>query len=101
GFWPGQEGFPEPAFYSYTAPEPDGIREQPLQPAAASWVDGPTGLLAVLPYEDVRTSADPKATLLAFLESAYQAGAVSAGWDRDGLRSSFCPTPLGARGGPA
>lgn len=32
-------------------------------------------------YEDVRRSASPKETLLGFLESAYRAGAKTAGWD--------------------
>ena len=54
---------------------------------------GPADPVAVvpLPYEDVRTSADPKATLLDFLQSAYEAGADAAGWDRDELLSSWCP----------
>lgn len=49
--------------------------------------------MAVLPYEAVRTAADPKATLLAFLESSYDAGATAAGWDRAELESSWCPDP--------
>lgn len=45
GFWPGDERrTPYPAFYSYTAPEPE-------------------------------------ATLLAFYQSAYDAGAAAAKWD--------------------
>jgi hypothetical protein len=32
-----------------------------------------------------------KKTPLSFLESAYQAGSVLAGWDRDELRSTWCP----------
>jgi hypothetical protein len=87
GFWAGDRNVREPAYYSYTAPEPAGLREQPLRPDAARWTD----TLALLPYEAVRTAADPRGTLLAFLESAYQAGAVAAGWDRDDLRSSWCP----------
>lgn len=94
GFWAGDNNLGEAAFYSYTAPEPDGLREQPLYPAAANWVEQGTGSLAVLPYETVRASTDPKAVLLGFLESAYQAGTTAAGWDRDGLTSSFCPTSL-------
>jgi hypothetical protein len=42
-------------------------------------------VLAVLPNDAVRTAANPRATLLAFLESAYQAGAAAAGWDREAL----------------
>jgi Family of unknown function (DUF5996) len=39
----------------------------------------------------VRTSPDPRETLLDFLQSAYEAGAATAGWDADGLRSNWCP----------
>jgi hypothetical protein len=97
GFWAGDDNLGEAAFYSYTAPEPDGLREQPLHPPAAHWVEQGTGSLAVLPYETVRTSGDPRAELLGFLESAYQAGTTVAGWDRDSLTSAFCPTPLQLR----
>ncbi len=39
GFWFGDErSYPEPAFYSYTAPEPDGLQRQPLGSGRA--VDG-------------------------------------------------------------
>ena len=93
GFWPGDQNVREPSFYSYTAPEPAGLREQPLHPEEAVWSEQPTGSLALLPYKAVRTAADPKATLLAFLESAYQAGAGALGWDRSELESSWCPSP--------
>ncbi len=36
GFWPGDQNVREPAFYSYTAPEPEGLTEHPLSPDAAS-----------------------------------------------------------------
>jgi hypothetical protein len=85
GWWPGDERTAFPAFYSYTAPEPAGLREQPLEPAEAAWQPAGSGSLAVLPYDAVRTSADPEATLLAFLRSAYRAGATAAGWDVAGL----------------
>jgi hypothetical protein len=42
----------------------------------------------LLPYEAVRTAADPEATLLDFLQSTYEAAARSAGWDRAALE---CP----------
>jgi Family of unknown function (DUF5996) len=93
GFWPGGENVPEPSFYSYTAPEPDGLRRQPLRPDTAFWADQGAGSLARLAYEDVRSAEDPRATLLAFFESAYRAGADTAGWDRSALTSSWCPGP--------
>jgi len=82
GFWPGDDGrTPYPAFYSYTAPEPAGLRDQPLGVEAAEWQDTGNGSLAVLAYDAVREARDPDATLLAFFAAAYRAGATAAGWD--------------------
>ena len=82
GWWPGDDRTtPYPAFYSYTAPEPEGLRDEPLEPGAAAWREVGGGSLAVLPYDAVRESADPERALLAFYESAYRAGAARAGWD--------------------
>ena len=58
-----------------------------------SGIEYGAGSLAALPYEAVRTAADPHAALLEFLESAYQAGAAAAGWDTAALASSWCPLP--------
>ena len=82
GFWPGDESVPAPAFYSYTYPEPEGLRDAPLSPASSSWTEGG---MAHLAYDDVRSSEDPEADALAFFESAYRAGASLAGWDVEGL----------------
>ena len=82
GWWPGDDrATPYPAFYSYTAPEPDGLRDAPLDPATAAWRDTGNGSLAVLPYDAVRETADPERAVLGFFESAYRAGAARAGWD--------------------
>lgn len=90
GFWPGDARTTSyPAFYSYTAPEPyEALRDQPLEPAQAEWQDTGAGSLALLSYDDVRSAADPHAALLAFYESAYQAGAQAAGWDRTAFATS-------------
>jgi hypothetical protein len=85
GFWPGDSYTPAPAFYSYTAPEPDGLTGQPLRPGAAFWA--PEGGMALLMYHDVRKAESPRTTLLEFMESAYQAGARTAGWDVEDLRA--------------
>jgi hypothetical protein len=45
----------------------------------------------------VRESADPAATLLAFYESAYLAGARSAGWDLEQMARPIAPASAGAR----
>jgi hypothetical protein len=80
GFWPGM-GFDGPAFYSYTAPESPGLRDD----AAARKFWNTQLSEFVVPYEDVRTAASPRAVLLDFLETTYLAGARSAGWDRHAL----------------
>ena len=93
GFWAGDQQQREPAFYAYTAPEPPGLTGLPLHPAAAAWRQVRGGSMALLPYEAVRDAHDPRLTLLGFLESAYDAGVRTAGWDREELTSSFCPSP--------
>ncbi|WP_405483451.1 DUF5996 family protein [Streptomyces anulatus] len=88
GFWFGDErSYPEPAFYSYTAPEPDEMQRQPLEPAAARWTESNRSHLALLPYDDVRTTPDAPAEILRFCDTAYAAGARLAGWNTDRL----CP----------
>ena len=88
GFWFGDDTIPEPCFYSYTLPEPEGLTARPLRPDQAEWVASGGGHLALLRYADVRGAEDPRATVLEFLESAYQAGAGAAGWDVEALA---CP----------
>lgn len=83
GFWAGDEGVTEPSFYSYTYPEPPGLREAPLKPTGARWSQG----TALLPLEQLRLHADPSGALLDFLESTYRAGATRADWDLEGLRA--------------
>ncbi|MDX3855295.1 DUF5996 family protein [Streptomyces sp. AK02-01A] len=88
GFWFGDSRFPAPAFYSYTAPEPAGLADQPLAPDSARWLARDGGHLAVLDYETARTAASPIDTVQAFLGSAFRAGAVLADWD---IARDACP----------
>ncbi|QGK68956.1 hypothetical protein GIY23_04855 [Allosaccharopolyspora coralli] len=81
GFWPG--GSAEGTFYAYAYPEPDGYREHPVRPTSAYYDTGVNEFL--LPYEAVRTSSAPDATLLDFFQTTYDAVAEAAGWDRDAL----------------
>jgi Family of unknown function (DUF5996) len=39
----------------------------------------------ILPYDAVRTAAQPDHALLEFLQSTYEAAANAAKWDRDAL----------------
>lgn len=82
GFWPGT-GLGEAAFYAYAYPTPDGFANRPVEPEAA-YFHNDLGEF-VLPYEAVRTSSDPDAALLAFLQSTYEAAADLADWDRGTL----------------
>jgi hypothetical protein len=82
GYWPwppGEEG----VFYAYAYPEPPGYRTSAVLPPGARWDDDLAEF--VLPYEQVRTAADPDAALLEFLQSTYEAAATTAGWDRAAL----------------
>ena len=81
GYWPGGAG--EGVFYSYAYPEPAGFRDLGVSPDGARY-DAAMGEF-VLPYEAVRSAADPDAVLLEFLQSTYEAAADAAGWDRPAL----------------
>jgi hypothetical protein len=82
GWWPGA-GLGEPAFYAYAYPEPGGFRDWAVEPEAAYYHDDLREY--VLPYDAVRTAADPDASLLAFLRTTYEAAAEKGGWDRASL----------------
>jgi len=81
GFWPGGGGVIDfPAFYCYAYPAPDGFAQVKVKPAAAFFHQRLSEF--ILPYDDVRKSADPDATLMEFLQSTYSAAADLAKWDR-------------------
>ncbi|HEY7889856.1 MAG TPA: DUF5996 family protein [Steroidobacteraceae bacterium] len=82
GFWPGNDAFPQAAFYSYAYPQPSGYREARVPPGAR--FEESLGEF-ILPYETVCTAADPDALLLEFLASTYGAAADAGRWDRAAL----------------
>jgi hypothetical protein len=83
GFWPGNEQLPEPVFYAYAVPEPEGFKEAQVAPAAAAYNREMSEFL--LTYEAVRTSDDPDSALGQFIDSTYEAGARLGKWDRSAL----------------
>ena len=83
GFWPGGGAIPYPAFYSYAYPEPPGFADRKVGPDGAFYSADMREF--ILPYDAVRTAADPDAVLLEFLESTYAAAADLARWDRTAL----------------
>ena len=81
GFWAGGATAAEPFFYSYIYPEPDGYRSANVTHGKYDETYGEF----VLPYADVRASGDPEAMLMEFFQSAYDAAADLARWDRTAL----------------
>jgi len=83
GWWPGGGDIQQPMFYAYGAPQPLGFRESPVRPAQAFY-HAQLGEFLVS-YDDVRDSSDPKAAILDFAQSTYEAGANLGNWDRAAL----------------
>ncbi len=81
GFWTGNDALPEPAFYCYLYPEPNGYKTAKTQPAE-SYYSKTLGEF-ILPYSTVQQSEDPEKKLLEFLKSTYETGADLAKWDRE------------------
>jgi Family of unknown function (DUF5996) len=91
GFWPGNDAFPQAAFYSYAYPDPTGFRDRPVTSGAR--FDATLGEF-ILPYDTVRGAAEPDALLLDFLSTTYVAAAEAGGWDRAALE---CPLGVPAQ----
>jgi hypothetical protein len=92
GFWPGNGGFGEAAFYCYAAPAPNGLENAAIQPAKAAY-NKDLGEFIYL-YDDLLTESSPDDALLAFLQSSYQTAADLANWDRSALeRPTLNPAP--------
>src|SRR5579862_163700 len=83
GFWPGNGGFGEAAFYCYAYPQPAGFAEAASGPPGAFYAKDVGEF--ILPYSAVRGAAAPAELLLDFLQATYQAAADLAGWDRAAL----------------
>lgn len=86
GFWPGNDKIPYPAFYSYAYPMPWGFDAVELRTQGAHF--DPILREYILPYDEVRASADPVATTLQFFQETYEAAANLAEWPREDLEHS-------------
>lgn len=89
GFWPGNGGFGDAAFYCYAAHAPAGLEQQRILPAAAGY-DTKLGEF-ILRYEGVRASPSPEKAVFDFLQSTYDAAATLAKWDRASLERPHLP----------
>lgn len=83
GWWPGGGDVADAAFYAYAAPEPQGFAASRVRPSSAFY--HPQLKEFLLMYEDVRRSASPRAALMEFLQSTYEAGASLGHWERGEL----------------
>jgi hypothetical protein len=83
GFWPGGSAVDGAAYYSYAAPEPPGLADYIVQPAAAFY--HPELHEYLLMYDEVRRASSPREFLMQFLETTYGAVATLAKWDRKAL----------------
>ncbi len=83
GFWPGNGGFGDAAFYCYAAPSPPGIEAAQIHPPSATYNAALGEFL--LRYDDLRAQDSPDEALMDFLQSSYVAAAELAHWDRVSL----------------
>jgi hypothetical protein len=83
GFWPGNDAFPKPAFYAYSYPTPEAFGQQQISPEEAFW-SAEMGEFFLL-YDVVRTAENPEEKLLGFLQTTYEAAAITGKWDREQL----------------
>jgi Family of unknown function (DUF5996) len=83
GWWPGGGEITAPMFYSYAAPEPPGFKNAKVRPEKAFYHGQMNEFL--LAYDEVRTASDPRAALMEFLQTTYEAAANVGHWDRASL----------------
>jgi hypothetical protein len=86
GFWPGNGGFGQAAFYCYAYPEPPGFAAASVKPGETYYDQG-LGQF-ILPYDAVRQAKSPDDCLMQYLHSTYEAAADLGQWDRSALERS-------------
>jgi hypothetical protein len=88
GFWPGNDMYPQAAFYSYCYPEPTGFAEADLGVEGAFY--HPQLREFILPYERAVEKPLSSQTILDFFHRGYEAATDLGGWDRAcGEESSY------------
>jgi hypothetical protein len=83
GFWPGNGGFGQAAFYCYAYPSPPGFGQARIS-ASGAYYNQEIGEF-ILPYDAVRQAEQPRERLLQFLQETYAAAADLGRWDRAAL----------------
>jgi hypothetical protein len=86
GFWPGNEIYPQAAFYSYAYPAPEGYPSAHVRGPGVFY--HPKLREFLMPYDEVRNLANREEVILEFAQSAYEAAAELGHWDRHALEDS-------------
>jgi hypothetical protein len=79
GWWPGDARHPEPAFYGFAVPAPDGFGSGSLAPAAGRWSEELGEF--ILEWNDVAGSPDPHTTALEFGRAVVAHACLLCEWD--------------------
>jgi hypothetical protein len=79
GWWPGDERYPNAAFYAYAHPAPEGFARMTAVPAGARWDD----VLGeyILDWDQVLVNPDPRGTALEFARSVFRHACAVCAWD--------------------
>jgi len=88
GFYPGDDAN-APFFYGYIYPQPDRCAEMRVAEGAV-WSDQLREW--ILPYDAMRTAAQPDELLARFLDGIYNVCSSAAQWDRS--QHTYVPPPL-------
>lgn len=86
GFWPGNDMYPQAAFYAYAYPEPEAFGQARVMPQEAFY--HPDLHEYILDYDKVRTASNPQEIIRTFFNSAYREAAFLGSWDRIALEIS-------------
>ncbi len=90
GFWPGNGGFGNAAFYAYAYPEPPGFGQAGIN-QDQTYYDPDLGQF-ILPYDAVRQAASPDEEVMRYLQGTYEAAADLGHWDRAALERADSET---------
>ncbi|MGI9006306.1 MAG: DUF5996 family protein [Streptosporangiaceae bacterium] len=78
GWWPGDPRHEDAGFYAYAHPAPEGFSDATLVPG--SYFDAALGEF-LLPWDAVRSAADPHGLALEFARSAFRHACAVCAWD--------------------
>jgi hypothetical protein len=95
GWWPGSDDSPEPGFYAYAYPTPQGCESVEVRPEHAGWVEAMGEWM--MGYDAVRDCPDPRQAIVDFLHSTYGAVTALGEWDAKALE--YTAPPPAAREG--